>query len=89
MVSLLHERGGDIGAPEEGTGDTPLILAVKGKHLAVVKFLLEKCADAEVENGLGEKAMDVAVREGTFQGLEMKTLLGKAPLQKCITTITE
>ena len=48
IVNKLLAAGAYVNPPDR-LGDTILIHAVKGGHLEVVKALLKKCADVDVE----------------------------------------
>lgn len=48
----------------EGSDDSPLIIAVSGGHTSVVKSLLERGAKVDVRNGSGMSGLMIAARKG-------------------------
>jgi ankyrin repeat protein len=78
----INAREGDDGLPgtldvSAGTGMTPLIFAVVGGHVAVVKILLQAGAEVSMRNRGGQDALDVATKIGNP---DMITLLRGATM---------
>lgn len=53
-VRSALDNGADVNALDEPEGTTLLHNAVEGDHIDIVKLLIERGADVEVENGFGE-----------------------------------
>jgi len=60
-VKELLADGVDINIRYGDVGDTPLLLAIKKKHLSTVKILLEKNAQLDLQDNAGMTALLVAV----------------------------
>ncbi|GFR50918.1 hypothetical protein Agub_g13237 [Astrephomene gubernaculifera] len=69
---LLEKADGAIVNKADEDGDTPLHNAARGNHTAVVKLLLARGADRNMQNGCGNKPVDEAEEE------EVKELLREA-----------
>ena len=50
----------DINEQTQKEKSTPLILAVKNRHLLVARFLIQSMADVDLENREGKRAKDYA-----------------------------
>ncbi|GLC57317.1 hypothetical protein PLESTB_001211100 [Pleodorina starrii] len=57
---VLAKANGAIVSKADGDGDTPLHNAARGNHADVVKLLLSRGANANVQNGYGNKPVDEA-----------------------------
>ncbi|KAJ6237966.1 ankyrin repeat [Anaeramoeba flamelloides] len=76
VVRKLLENGADINyqhpwwrqknVPEGWGPPTPLIIASNNGHFQVVKYLVEKGANPDLRNNLGETALDLAKKKGHF-----------------------
>lgn len=67
VIKLLVEKyEADINLPSQ-KGETPLISAVKRKHLDVVKYLLNKGANPDYVDKAGFKAIDYAILPGYYE----------------------
>jgi ankyrin repeat protein len=64
-LTALLDKGIDINTADESSGDTALILAVVGGHLAAVKALLARKPDLDRQDSNGQTALFLAVTAGT------------------------
>lgn len=62
LASILNKVDQNI--LNEGSDDSPLIIAVSGGHTSVVKSLLERGAKVDVRNGSGMSGLMIAARKG-------------------------
>jgi ankyrin repeat protein len=70
IVKYLIEAGFDI--DEKGAdGYTPLTEACHLNYTSIVKYLLGKGADKELTNDHGEKAIDIAIKNGNTEIIEL------------------
>jgi ankyrin repeat protein len=66
VEEIITKRRVDINA-RDGSWNTPLILAARWGHVAIVKFLLEQGADTTLANEDGQDARAVALSANQFE----------------------
>lgn len=76
-VGLLLEHGAEI--EQEETPTTPLIMAVQGEHLDVVRMLLDNGADPNASNRQGQSPLQFASQAGNPQLIELLQEYGARP----------
>jgi ankyrin repeat protein len=91
LISLFIEKGADINAVDEGSGETPLTRTISyGGSKEGVALLLEKGADPNVKNAAGEVPLFKAITRGDKElvtmliqkkaRLDVKNAAGQTPL---------
>lgn len=66
MVSLLLDKGATIGAVERQAGYTALHFAAVCRRVDITKVLLEKGADIEAKDNLGQTPFDLTWEKALF-----------------------
>ncbi len=79
-VQSIIEGGGDVNWQMEGSGLTPLMAASSGGYVEVVKFLLNKGADANRKDASGRTALQRAYLKNAPAVVAVLTGLTKEPL---------
>lgn len=79
-VQSIVEGGGDVNWQMEGSGLTPLMAASSGGYVEVVKFLLNKGAEANRKDASGRTALQRAQLRGANAVVAVLTSLTKEPL---------
>src|SRR4029079_14010830 len=73
MEALINE-GASVNELEPFGGETALMYAVKSNNIDAVKLLLDSMAQPNIENRLGQTALNIAINYGHE---EIAELLGK------------
>lgn len=64
LVRRALDEGGDVNIWNSQVGCTPLIAAVSGRHMDVVRLLVKRRADVEKRDDLDRTSLNVAVANG-------------------------
>lgn len=68
-MDLLLNGLGAYADPLSGVGDTPLMLAVRYRHLKCIAYLMAAGADPAIENFQGKTAWQIAQESGYVEAL--------------------
>lgn len=85
IVSFLLSKGADVNV-ENLDGNTPLVMAVKGRHLDTIRILVDSGADINKMNAMGTTAIHHAAAMGyvdclfLLQELKANTVFNRIPV---------